>query len=203
MSEIRVLIVEDEPLIAEDIADYLGSIDYSVSGIAHSIDAALLQLESNCPDIAILDINLGEEKDGIFVAEVIKEKYKIPFVFLTSYADKTTLDRAKHTQPMGYIVKPFDERDLLSTLEIAHFNFFQIQSIGTITMESVNKKIYSPLTKKEFEILLDLRNGKTNKQMAETNFISINTIKTHIKNIYEKLEVHTRSQAVAKLRELT
>lgn len=202
MSEIRVLIVEDEPLIAEDIADFLDSVDYSISAIAHNVEDALHQLSSNCPDIAILDVNLGEEKDGISIAETIKEKYKIPFIFLTSYSDKSTLDRAKHTHPMGYIVKPFEERNLVSTLEIALFNFSQLQSNGEITIEIINKKIISPLTKKEFEILQDLRKGKTNKQMAEAHFISINTIKTHVKNIFEKLEVHTRSQAIARLQDL-
>lgn len=202
MSEIRVLIVEDEPLIAEDIADFLDSIDYSVSAIAHNAEDALQQLAANCPDIAILDVNLGTEKDGIFIAEIIKEKYKIPFVFLTSYSDKSTLDRAKHTHPMGYIVKPFEERNLRSTLEIALFNFSQLQGNNDITIEVLNKKIKSPLTKKEFQILQDLRKGKTNKQMAASHFISINTIKTHVKNIFEKLEVHTRSQAIARLQEL-
>lgn len=202
MSEIRVLIVEDEPLIAEDVAEFLGSIDYSISGIAHSIEDALQQLQTNCPDIAILDINLGEEKDGIYIAEKIHESYKIPFVFLTSYADKGTLDRAKHTHPMGYVVKPFDERRLLSTLEIALFNFSQLQAPNTVSLESINRKILSPITKKEFDILLDIRSGKTNKQMAADHFISINTVKTHVKNIFEKLEVKSRSQAIAKIWDL-
>ncbi len=203
MSEIRVLIVEDEPLIAEDIADYLSTRDYVVSGIAHNFETALQQLQNNGPDIALLDVNLGEVKDGIQLAERINEQYKIPFIFLTSYADEATLDRAKHTRPLGYIVKPFDERDLLSTLEIALFNYAQRQAPVQLDLERLNRSINNSLTNKEFEILLDLRSGKTNKQMAEAHFISINTIKTHVKNIYDKLDVHTRSQAIAKLRNLT
>ncbi len=202
MSQIRVLIVEDEALIAEDIADYLSNIDYTISGIAYDYTRAVHELETNCPDLALLDVNLGSGKDGIQVAELIQEKYKLPFVFLTSYADKATLDRAKHTRPLGYIVKPFDERDLLSTLEIALYNFSQTQGPVALDLNALNRLLPAPLTKKEYQILMDLYQGKTNKQMAEGHFISVNTVKTHIKNIYDKMDVHTRSQTIARLHEL-
>jgi DNA-binding NarL/FixJ family response regulator len=203
MTNIRVLVVEDEPLIAEDIRETLDNIDFEVSGVAYDSDSALDELESNTPDIVLLDVNLGSEIDGIDIAEIINKKYQIPFIYLTSYADRGTVDRAKHTRPMGYIVKPFDERDLFTTLEIALFNFSLSQPKIDLNLDNLNKKLLGKLTQKEFEILASIFDGKTNRQMADEHFISLNTIKTHIKNLYDKLDVHTRTQAIAKLRNMS
>ncbi|MCB0667313.1 MAG: response regulator transcription factor [Saprospiraceae bacterium] len=203
MSSIRVLVVEDEPLIAEDIRETLDNIDFEVSGVAYDSDVALQQLATNTPDIVLLDVNLGSELDGIDIAQLINKKYQIPFIYLTSYADRGTVDRAKHTRPMGYIVKPFDERDLFTTLEIALHNYSQSQPKIELDINVLNGKLLGKLTQKEFEILKSIFDGKTNRQMAEEHFISLNTIKTHVKNLYDKLDVHTRTQAIAKLREMS
>lgn len=203
MTNIRVLVVEDEPLIAEDIRETLDNIDFEVSGVAYDSDSALDELASNTPDIVLLDVNLGSELDGIDIAEIINKKYQIPFIYLTSYADRGTVDRAKHTRPMGYIVKPFDERDLFTTLEIALFNFSLSQPKIDLNLDNLNRKLLGKLTQKEFEILTSIFDGKTNRQMADEHFISLNTIKTHVKNLYDKLDVHTRTQAIAKLRSLS
>ncbi len=202
MHQIRVLVVEDEPLIAEDIRETLDNIDFLVSGVAYNSEAAFIELERNTPDIVLLDINLGAGQDGIEIGKVINNKYHLPFIYLTSYADRSTLDRAKHTRPMGYIVKPFNEYDLFATLEISLFNFGKRYPITSLDFDKINSKLLGKLTRKEFEILSCIFEGKTNRQMAETQFISLNTVKTHIKNLYDKLDVHTRTQAMARLREL-
>ena len=202
MSDIRVLIIEDEPLIAEDIAACLEEVGYFISGIAFNSERALLELAHNAPDIVMLDINLNSEMDGVQIAEHINQQYKLPFVFLTSYSDKATIDRVKHTRPMGYIVKPFDEHDLFTTLEIALFNFSQRQKPAKLEMESLNRKLHSPLTTKEFEVLESIFEGKTNKQISQDHYVSLNTIKTHLKRIYDKLDVRTRTEAIVKVRGL-
>lgn len=119
MSEVRVLIVEDEPVIAENIAMYLNNNDFMVSGIAYDIEEARKQLQHNTPDAVLMDINLGSEEDGIDLAGFINKNYQIPILFLTSYADKETIHRAKEVEPGAYIVKPFCETSLLASLEIA------------------------------------------------------------------------------------
>ena len=202
MSEIRVLIVEDEVPIANDIAETLKGIDYQVSGIAYNSDKAFYELKYNCPDIVLLDINLEGEKDGIDIAQLIRSHYEIPFIYLTSYGDKHTLDRAKLTRPMGYIMKPFDEADLFSTLEIALYNYAQIHYPHNFDIDKLNQKLLSKLTPKEFEILCDIYDGKTNQQLAETHFISRNTVKTHIKHLYDKLNVTSRVEAITWLRKI-
>ncbi|MEM7373015.1 MAG: response regulator [Bacteroidota bacterium] len=202
MSQIRILIVEDDVIIAESIHDCLDSIDYEVSDIVYSKTAALSALRNNPPDMALLDINLQGGIEGIEIAKWINEHMQIPFIFLTSYANKSIIDQVKHTRPMGYIVKPFDEKDLFTTIEIAYYNYSQNRKNLSWNLKEFNGRIMNPLTEKEFEILQDLYKGLTNKQLCEKHFVSVNTIKTHVRRIYDKLDVHYRSAAVARTREV-
>lgn len=119
----RILVIEDEFIIAEDISETLRSLGYEVVGNATNYFEAITFMEEGKTDLALVDINLGDKKDGIDVGTAIKEKYKLPFIFITSHADKTTVDRAKHLRPNGYLVKPFDKNDLYTSIEIAFSNF--------------------------------------------------------------------------------
>jgi DNA-binding NarL/FixJ family response regulator len=204
MSEFRILIVEDEPLIAENISMYLNNGDFIVSGIAYDEEEARRQLEKNTPDAVLLDINLDDHEEGIALADFINQRYPIPFLFLTSYSDKSTLDKAKVVKPWGYIVKPFNEKSLLASLEIAISNFAQrANQLGpTLDIHKLNQHLATPLTPREFEILQLIYDGKTNRQIAESLFLSSNTIKKHINNAYLKLQVATRSAISAHLRQL-
>ena len=198
MSQIRVLIVEDEVLIAEDIKDMLLQFNYRVTDIAYTKAEAISALAAKRPDMVLLDINLEGNLEGISIAEVINRSYHIPFIYITSYANKSVLDQAKNTNPMGYIVKPFDEKDLFSTLEIAYHNFQQRVGHEFIwDLNMLNQRLNNPITEKEFEILKELYKGKTNKEISEAHFISLNTIKTHLKNLYGKLDVRNRASAIA------
>lgn len=199
---IRVLIVEDEVFIANDIASTLAKIDYTVSGIAYDSEKALHELKHNCPDIVLLDINLEGEQDGVDIAHEINARFEIPFIYLTSYGDKQTIERAKRTRPMGYIMKPFNETDLYSAVEIALYNYARMHHPINFNIQSLNQKLLSPLTAKEFEILCDIYDGKTNQQLAEKHFISKNTVKTHVKHIFDKLKVQSRVEAITQLRTL-
>lgn len=200
MSEIKVLIVEDEPLIAYDIESIINNIDFKVAATAYSYNDAIEALSTHKPDIVLLDVNLSDEKDGIDIANIINMQYKIPFVYLTSYADKSTLDKAKKTRPSGYIVKPFEERDILAGLEIALYNFYEKENNETLVFEYINKHLQLPFSDREFDVLNALYEGKTNQQMAEELFVSVNTIKTHISNIFFKLDANSRTAAIAKVR---
>lgn len=206
MSDIRILIVEDEPLIAEDIAAALTQVDFSVTGVAYDAKEALLELSSNTPDLVLLDINLGGGDEGLDVAETIREKYAIPFLFLTSYTDKATVNRAKTKEPAGYLVKPFTEASLYTSIEIAWYNYQQKNAsrYPPLDLARINKKLAptQPLSEREFEVLQRIYEGKTNQQIADALFISPNTIKKHINNAYLKLDTPTRSAAIARLRSL-
>ncbi|MEJ7739273.1 MAG: response regulator transcription factor [Chitinophagaceae bacterium] len=204
MSEVRVLIIEDEPVIAENIAGYLNNNDFMVSGIAYDSEEARNQLMVNTPDAVLMDINLGSDEDGIDLARFINKNYKVPILFLTSYADKETIQRAKEVEPSAYILKPFHEKALLASLEIAISNYARrhIQHVPILSFSKINKHLITQLSEREFEVLQLIYEGKTNQQIAENIFISINTIKKHINSAYLKLDVPTRTTAIARLLEL-
>jgi len=199
VSDIRVLIVEDEPLIAEDISDFLGDINFSPAGIAYDSETALDMLLNRHPDIVLLDITIEGSLNGIQIAKIIRQKFNIPFIFLTSHSDKATLDKAKMTLPYGYILKPFNEKDLLSSLEMALFRHANENKNSVPSLLSINNKLSTPLTEKEYICLIHLSEGATNKQMAEKQFVSVNTVKTHLKNLFLKLDVPNRTTAVQKV----
>lgn len=204
MSRYKILIVEDEPVIAENISLYLDNNDFEVSGIAYDAEEALSQLKTNTPDAVILDINLENDHNGIDIARHINQRYQLPFIFLTSYSDKNTLERAKEVKPDGYIVKPFNERTLLASLEIAISNHTAENNhdLPALGMDRVNSQLITPLSEREFEIAQLAYHGMTNSQIAEKIFISVNTIKTHLKNIYLKLDAGTRLEVLQRLRDL-
>ena len=202
MSAIRVLIVEDDPIIAEDIRDMLTDVDYQVLNVCYDKEEALEQIDILKPDLILLDINLDGSYEGFEIAEHINKTRKIPFLYLTSYSGKDIVNQAKQTLPMGYIVKPFNERELFSSIEIALHNFSKFVLPIDLNRDTLNNLIVNPLTQKEFDVLKGLYEGKTNQQLSEEQFVSVNTIKTHIKNIYEKLDTHTRSETMSLLNEL-
>ncbi|MFC2098497.1 LytR/AlgR family response regulator transcription factor [Bacteroidota bacterium] len=124
MSQIKILIIEDELIIAEDIKLLLGDLDYQVvDEVARTYEDGLRLFESENPDLVLVDIIISGAKDGIELAEAIRERTDIPLIFLTSHADSYTVDRAKKMNPDAYIVKPFEKTDLYSSIEIAIHNF--------------------------------------------------------------------------------
>ncbi|MCX6317163.1 MAG: response regulator [Bacteroidetes bacterium] len=204
MSRHKILIVEDEPVIAENISLYLDNNDFEVSGIAYDAAEAFDQLKTNTPDAVILDINLESDHSGIDIAQHINQRYQLPFIFLTSYADKNTLERAKQVKPDGYIVKPFNERTLLASLEIAISNYAERKNHGLpgLSMDKLNRYLHTPFSDREFEIVCLVYQGMTNSQIAEMVFISQNTVKTHLKNIHLKMDANTRLEVINNLRNL-
>lgn len=192
----KVVIVEDEALIALDLEMIIESMDYNVVGISDNGDEALDLISSRDPDLILLDVNINGRLDGIQLGEIIRSKTKKPFVYITSYADKETLDRAKHTLPYGYILKPFSEAELIATIEIAMFRFSNESSSSGPDLAKINNVIHGDLTEKEFEVLQDIYSGLANQQIAAKQFVSVNTVKTHVKNLYSKLDVHSRAELV-------
>jgi len=196
---LRVLIVEDDPLIAEDIRSLLESEGFNISGVAHDGSQALDFLKVRDPDLVLLDINLGTGLSGLDVAEVIQRDYKLPFIFVTSFDDETTLMEAQQHSPYGYIVKPFQDRTLLATIKIAHFNYSQSQKEQQISKDDIEALTRAKLTLQEYKIILSLLRAKSYKDIASQEFVSVNTIKFHAKNIYSKLQIKGRSELASLL----
>jgi len=123
MSAIKIGIVEDEGITSEVIRLSLQKLKYKIATPAFTYNQAVQMFETEKPDLVILDIKLEEEKDGIDLAVLLKEKYKTPFIFLTANSDSTTLERAKKVRPLAFLVKPFSQVDLHATIEIAFNNY--------------------------------------------------------------------------------
>jgi PAS domain S-box-containing protein len=119
MNSYRVLVVEDEAIVAMDIEDRLAAMGYQLAGRTDHGEEALTLVEAQRPDLILMDIRLQGDMDGITAAQQIRRRYHKPVVFLTAYSEDATLDRAKLAEPYGYILKPFDDRELKSTIEIA------------------------------------------------------------------------------------
>ncbi len=115
---LRIYIVEDEPLIAETAKMSLEDHGIKVLGISEDYDDALVNIQARQANMVLLDINIEGEKDGVDLA-ITLEKLSIPYLFLTSQTDPSTLARVKETKPLGFIVKPFTESGLLSNIELA------------------------------------------------------------------------------------
>ena len=119
MKKAKILIVEDNSVVAEDIRIRLVRMGYRHVATAKNYEKAIQAAESQRPDLALMDIKLGDGKNGIDMADLFRRKYQIPVVYLTAFADDDTIARAKETEPYGYIVKPFDDKELHSAVEIA------------------------------------------------------------------------------------
>jgi PAS domain S-box-containing protein/putative nucleotidyltransferase with HDIG domain len=121
MDKIRLLIVEDENLVARDIENMAAGQGYEVCGLASTGDQAIAMAAEFQPDIVLMDVVIKGSQDGISAAEKIWESYRIPIIYVTAYADEHTLKRARITEAFGYILKPFDERELKIAIEMAYY----------------------------------------------------------------------------------
>ena len=127
MNEAKIMILEDEAIVADDILHCLEQTGYLVPAICSSGEQLISRLEKETADLVLVDVMLAGKMDGIDTARIIRERFKIPVVYLTSFTNQTMLERARETFPSGYIVKPFKKRELLATVEMALYPSRSIQ----------------------------------------------------------------------------
>lgn len=123
MTKARILVVEDEGIIVWNIRNALKRFGYGVAGVAASGSEALRKVAETKPDLVLMDIRLQGGIDGIEAAEQIRLRFNIPVVYLTAHANDKIIERAKATEPFGYIIKPFQEKELNATIELALYKF--------------------------------------------------------------------------------
>ncbi|MFB2836314.1 EAL domain-containing protein [Floridanema evergladense] len=119
MEPAKILIVEDEAIVAIDLQTTLEDLEYIVTAVVESGEMAIEKARETQPDLILMDIRLAGQVDGIEAAEVIRSQLDIPVIYLTAYSDKETLNRARLTLPFGYLIKPFEDRELQTTIEMA------------------------------------------------------------------------------------
>ncbi len=145
MSDAKIFIVEDEVIVAMNIEKRLQNSGYKVTGIASSSDQALEIIKIEKPDLVLMDIKIKGVLDGIDTADLIRKKYNLPIIYLTSYTDEETFNRAKLTEPFGYLIKPFETKELNRIIEMALYK------------NEINKKLIA--NQHRFEIAV--KAGKT------------------------------------------
>jgi len=184
MTKTKVLIVEDELIIAEDLKQILLDIGYEVIDTVTNYDKALEAIQAQRPDIILLDIVLKGEKTGIDLATHLQANSPIPFIYITSFADRSTLEKAKITKPAGYVVKPFEKADIYTSVEIALAN----QPTATNSESDF-------LFIKEGSLITKIPHSEILWLEADGNYIDIHTtekkhvIRSALKEVMQKLPI--------------
>lgn len=119
MTNTSIILVEDEIIVAADVKNRLENMGYSVLGIFDTGEEAIQKVGELKPNLVLMDIVLKGEMDGIDAALKIRELFNIPIIYLTAYSDEKTLERAKVSEPFGYVLKPFEDREIQSAIEMA------------------------------------------------------------------------------------
>lgn len=127
----RILVIEDEPFIAVDMQQLLIAEGYDVQINFQDVTNALQIIEDWQPHLVVLDIQLNEEKTGIDIGHFLQQQNKTPFIYITSYSDKLTLEKVKHTRPYGFIVKPYKSEELIATVYLV-INNYQYRKLDTL-----------------------------------------------------------------------
>lgn len=195
MEERKILIVEDEAIVAKDISVCLERIGYNVLGIFGRGEKVLEFLEENKPDLVLMDIMLTGKMNGIEVSTKIKEKFNIPVVFLTAYEDENTINKAKVSEPYGYVIKPFKEIDLRTSIEMALYKFKKVQEklAGLDTSEFKRK----PTLSKEF---IYIKSNSKLIKVQNNNILFIEALKDYviIHTKDEKFTIHSTMKEIEK-----
>lgn len=197
MSKKKILVVEDEAIVAKDISVCLNRLGYDVIGTCPTGERALEFLKSNQPDLILLDIMLAGRLNGIDVSNHVKDNYQIPVVFLTAYADEKTISKAKVAEPYGYVIKPFKEIDLRTSIEMALYKFSKekekLAKYGNSENESgkysiiANEYIYVKSNSK----LVKVQNEKILFIEALKDYVTLNTLT-------EKYTIHSTMKDIEK-----
>jgi DNA-binding NarL/FixJ family response regulator len=201
LSKKRVLIIEDDPEIRHSFSVIVNSSqNFAVINTYNSCEAAIKHLAADKPEIILMDIGLPGGMNGIQGTKMIKEKSPdTEIVMVTVYEDSDLVFEALKSGASGYITKSANYQELLAALEeIIRGGAPMSSKIARLVIDNFHVNPNSPLTKRETEILSLIAEGKTYTQISEELFISKETSKTHIKNIYAKLQVKSKSEAIAK-----
>lgn len=176
----NILVIEDELLIAQDLSYLLEDLGFNCIGIAKNYERAMFLFNTNNVHLILCDINIEGEKDGIETVYELNKIKKTPIIYLSAYSDQDLISRTSDTSTYGYLVKPYNERNLDVAIKLALNKFYRKEN------EIVNEDFLSNFTTREVEIIKLLASGKTSSDIAEILFISPQTVSKHRSNILKK-----------------
>lgn len=175
MSKTNILIVEDESIVAKDIQMSLRKLGYNVVALCSNGEDAIRAAEEHAPDLVLMDIMLKGEMSGIEAAEQIRSRFNIPIIYLTAYADESTLSKAKITEPYGYIIKPFKEIDLRTSIEMAQYKH---QKETDIRKE--RDFLYSIVENKDFKDIIFVKSNSRLVKVRTKDIYFIEALKDYV-----------------------
>lgn len=197
---IKILIVEDNVIIADDMQSMLEEIGYEVVDNVIVYEQAIEVLKNNHVDLVLIDIILASDKTGIDLGKHIRQNYNIPFIFVTSNSDKATVENAKTVKPDGYLVKPFEQQDLYTSIEIALSNFnYSKKSASTDIADSggesftSNSVLKDSIFVKKQHLYYRIQFGDIQFIKADNVYLEVNTldkkflVRSPLKDYLEKL----------------
>lgn len=201
MTAEKILIVEDDQTTASVLQLYLASMGYDIVSVATNGRDAIEMARDHQPDLVLMDIYLGKGLTGIDAAEIISRHYHTPVVFVTSHADKTTLEKAKYIEPMGYINKPLRETDLKTTIELALVRAKPKPKKADASGPSVQDILVSlyNLTRTEARVVEKLIEYPEITFVAEALNMKVSTARTHLKRIFRKTGTNRQSMLLHKI----
>ena len=203
----RVLIVEDDRLVALDLKSMLTEFGFEVCGSVFSAEEAIEIAQRTRPDLVLMDIRLSGPADGIDAAERLRALLGIHVVYLTANSDLSTVERAKSTEPDGYVLKPVRPLDLRCCLELALHRVRQRQAADShapaprgsqpSSQSGVHSPLLASLSTREVEVLTLIVRGHTSKDIAQALGIAKPTVDTYRARLVDKLGAKSRADLVS------
>jgi len=200
----KILIVDDDITTVTELEELLPSKGYDVAGVAFSGEEAIKMAAESRPDLILMDIGMPGKIDGIFAAVKIREAQDIPVLFLTGHAEDEIIERAKNAEPLGYIMKPFDEAQIDAAIRIAlhtvHTNKDsqgidrRIRQLTSLYQGIAGFKLLTP---KELQVATLIMQMKQTKEIAKKLNSSVTTVEWHRRNIRKKLGLVDRNENLA------
>jgi DNA-binding LytR/AlgR family response regulator len=188
MPKVNVLVVEDESIVSKDIQQSLKKLGYNVVGAASTGEKAIELAKAEKPDIILMDIMLKGELTGIDTAETIKLELDIPVIYLTAYADESTLAKAKVTEPYGYIIKPFKEIDLNTSIEMALYKHSKQKEV-----EKERDFLYSLVEGKDSQDFIFVKSNSRLVKLNTTDIYYVEALKDYavINTLNTRYTIHS------------
>ena len=180
-----MLIVEDDLIIARDLCNMLHMTGFSACGVARTGAEAMEMIDTRATDIVLADVHLDSGIDGIAVGTHVRATSRAALIYITAFTDDETLERAKVTEPEGYLVKPVKERELQAAVSMALYR-----------TESRRAEADVPLTPRELQVVECMSQGMSGKETAAALHISTKTVEFHRNSIYEKLGCRSAANVV-------
>ncbi|WP_281543000.1 LytR/AlgR family response regulator transcription factor [Maribacter aestuarii] len=189
---IKILIVEDNVIIADDMQSMLEEIGYEIVDNVIVYEQAVEVLKSQQVDLVLIDIILASDKTGIDLGKHIRENYDIPFIFVTSNSDRATVENAKTVKPNGYLVKPFEQQDLYTSIEIALSNFiYGKQNNGGSLSEDVNEDVPMSNSILKDSIFVKKQHLYYRIQFGDIQFIKADNVYLEVNTVDKKFLVRS------------